>query len=264
MKSVTENQGKFPPMPEKAWRFTLLSLYMQRYARDPVFHKRFEGFYRRHQEFVKETMKDTYGDYLGDEPSDRETAFYRDRTQFMESTGLNALPDDFALQQVDQWLNVRARRGLDLTTDLFGTEIVLPKDFGFRNPGVERDEWLIPVLRVARGDARWCPGELATDVIARLMHEFEAEVRREVGRIEVARRAVGYEEQDSRPALERHMNWLYRRVAYRKRCEDIATDEQLAGTKIGGEGIQKATKQIAVTIGVAIPRPRRTRHHQSP
>lgn len=257
MKSVTENQGKFPPMPEAAWRFNMLLLYMQRYARDPLFHKRFEDFYRRHQEFVNETMKDTCGDYLGDEPTRAEKSFFRERAAFMETTGLAALPDDFALQQVDHWLNLRARTGnLDWKSELLGSEIVLPRDLGLRNPGVERDEWLIPVIRVPFEGRRW-PGDSATDAITHLTREFEAEVRREVERIDAAYKAVGYIERDTLHALERHLDWLYRRVASRDSCEDIAADERRAGRKIGGDGIQKATKQIAVTIGVAIPRSRR-------
>ncbi len=87
--------------------------------------------------------------------------------------------------------------------------------------------------------------------VERITREFRVRAQREVERIHAAYRANDYKERDSRPAHERHLKWLYRRVAYRESCQDI---KERYSERCNAETISRKTRSIAAEIGVTIPK----------
>jgi 23S rRNA G2069 N7-methylase RlmK/C1962 C5-methylase RlmI len=122
------------------------------------------------------------------------------------------------------------------------------------------DERREPIQRVALQD-RWdATRETRAAAKRRLQAECARLIDAELDRLADAYQQAGYSLPDTKSARNRHLRWLFRRLAYRDSCDTIAGREaNESGIAYNADTIQKQSKELADQLRISLPVPHRVR-----
>jgi hypothetical protein len=228
---------------------------LRHYAADPEFQQALRQFAERNEDVIRrlaEAEEQSTGLSALDKlalwrafwPLIEE--YHADTEAFTRKWGLELLPDQLGKESLHRFCLDRFRTGLNFealpraVTDIDDFNRVVSEEFG--QPGVRFvgefhfwGEWA--ASQETRAQAR-----------DRLIAEFIAMIDGELERIVQEFEQIGYAFRDHEPKLDEHLKWLYRRLAHREHCEDIAEHFEK-----NAHFLRRETDVLATRMNITLP-----------